>query len=253
MDFRDKVVLVTGAGAGIGRKTAVMFAERGAKVAVNDLPNSMGGQETLRMVQVESGAGIFVGGDVSLAQDAERMVRETIEAFGKLDILINNAGIVLPGRVDNTSEDDFDRTMRVNVKGAFLVAKYATLEMKKAGGGAIVNIASVAALKGITDRAAYCASKGALVSLTRAMAADYLKDNIRVNCVCPGTTLTPSLEDRMQAHPDPGAMRAEFISRQPMGRLGRDEEIAQAVLFACCDEAAFMNGSIVSIDGGALL
>jgi len=253
MDFRDKVVLVTGAGAGIGRKTAVMFAERGAKVAVNDLPNSMGGQETLRMVQVESGAGIFVGGDVSLAQDAERMVRETIEAFGKLDILINNAGIVLPGRVDNTSEDDFDRTMRVNVKGAFLVAKYATLEMKKAGGGAIVNIASVAALKGITDRAAYCASKGALVSLTRAMAADYLKDNIRVNCVCPGTTLTPSLEDRIQAHPDPSAMRAEFISRQPMGRLGRDEEIAQAVLFACCDEAAFMNGSIVSIDGGSLL
>ncbi|MBS3872409.1 MAG: glucose 1-dehydrogenase [Firmicutes bacterium] len=253
MDFRDKVALITGAGAGIGRKTACLLAARGAKVAINDLPNSPGGQETLRLVQAAGGTGIFVGGDVSRVLDAERMVGETVAAFGKIDILVNNAGIVLPGRVDNTSEDDFDRTMRVNVKGAFLVAKYATLEMKKAGGGAIVNIASVAALKGITDRAAYCASKGALVSLTRAMAADYLKDNIRVNCVCPGTTLTPSLEDRIQAHPDPSAMRAEFISRQPMGRLGRDEEIAQAVLFACCDEAAFMNGSIVSIDGGSLL
>jgi len=253
MNFSDKVVLVTGAGAGIGRKTALMFAERGAKIAVNDLMSGVGGPETLRLVQALGAEGVFVGGDVSKAQDAERMVVEAVAAFGRIDILVNNAGIVLPGRVDNMSEDDFDRTMRVNVKGAFLVAKYAIAAMKTTGGGAIVNIASVAALKGITDRAAYCASKGALVSLTRAMAADYLKDNIRVNCVCPGTTLTPSLQDRIEAHQDPAAMRAEFISRQPMGRLGRDEEIAHAVLFACCDEAAFMNGSIVSIDGGALL
>ncbi|MBS3938812.1 MAG: glucose 1-dehydrogenase [Peptococcaceae bacterium] len=253
MDFRNKVVLVTGAGAGIGRKSSLMFAERGARVAINDLALSKGGVETLRLVQELGAKGILAAGDVSQAADAAKMVKETIAAFGRIDILVNNAGIVLPGRVDNMSEEDFDKTMRVNVKGAFLVAKYAILEMKKTGGGVIVNIASVAALKGVTDRSAYCASKGALVSLTRAMAADYMKDNIRVNCVCPGTTYTPSLEERMQAHQDPAAMRAEFISRQPMGRLGKEEEIAQAVLFACCDEAAFMNGSIVSIDGGALV
>lgn len=253
MDFRNKVVLVTGAGAGIGRKTAILFAERGAKVAVNDLRASTGGAETLQLVQDLGAQGIFVAGDVSVALDAHRMVSETVSAFGKIDILINNAGIVLPGRVDNMSEEDFDRTMRVNVKGAFLVAKYAVPEMMKGGGGVIVNIASVAALKGIPDRSAYCASKGALVSLTRAMAADYMKENIRVNCVCPGTTNTPSLEERIQAQKDPEAKRAEFISRQPMGRLGKDDEIAYAVLFACCAEAAFMNGSIVSIDGGALV
>jgi NAD(P)-dependent dehydrogenase (short-subunit alcohol dehydrogenase family) len=190
---------------------------------------------------------------VSVAADAERMVRETVNAFGRIDILVNNAGIVLPGRVDNMSEQDFDKTMQVNVKGAFLVSKFAVREMMKTGGGVIVNVASVAALKGVADRSAYCASKGALVSLTRAMALDYLRYNIRANCVCPGTTYTPSLEDRIQATADPEATRAEFIRRQPMGRLGRDDEIAHAILFACCDESAFMNGAIVSVDGGALI
>lgn len=249
MDFSDKSVLITGAGAGIGRKAAIMLAEKGAKVAVNSLTHK-NGRETLKMVGSAGAEGIYIQGDVSIAADAERMVGETVKAFGKIDILINNAGIVLPGRVDNMPEEDFDKTMRVNVKGAFLVSRYAVLEMKKSGGGVIVMIASVAASKGITDRSAYSASKGALVSLARAMAADYIKDNIRVNCVCPGTTHTPSLEDRIQAFADPEAARAEFVKRQPMGRLGKDEEIAHAILFACCDEAAFMNGSIITIDGG---
>nr|WP_281240860.1 SDR family oxidoreductase [Sporolituus thermophilus] len=126
-------------------------------------------------------------------------------------------------------------------------------QMKKQGGGVIVNVASVAALKGIPDRSAYSASKGAVVALSKAMAADYIKDNIRVNVVCPGTTDTPSLEERMQASPDPAATRAAFIARQPMGRLGKAEEIAHAILFACCDEAAFMNGSVITIDGGATI
>ncbi|KKM12125.1 oxidoreductase [Clostridiales bacterium PH28_bin88] len=252
MDFSNKSVLVTGAGAGIGRKTAIMLAEKGAKVAVNSL-TSKNGEETLKMVRNAGAAGIYIQGDVSIAADAERMVIETVKAFGKIDVLINNAGTVLPGRVDNMSEEDFDKTMQVNVKGSFLVSKYAVLEMKKWGGGVIVFVASVAALKGITDRSAYSASKGALVSLTRAMAADYMKENIRVNCVCPGTTYTPSLEARIQAFPDPEAARIEFINRQPMGRLGKDEEIAHAILFACCDEAAFMNGSIITIDGGATI
>lgn len=252
MRFTNKTALITGAGSGIGRATAVLFAKAGARVAVNDLAPQKG-VETVALVKKEGAEGIYLQGDVASAADAERMVAETVKAFGRLDILVNNAGIILPGRVDNMTEEDFDKVMRINVKGAFLVSKYAVLAMKKTGGGAIVNNASVAALKGIADRSAYSASKGALVSLTRAMATDYIKDNIRVNCVCPGTTLTPALEERMRDFADPEAARAAFIARQPMGRLGKDEEIAHAILFACCDEAAYMTGSVISIDGGALL
>lgn len=252
MRFTNKAVLITGAGSGIGRATAVLFAGKGARVAVNDL-DPQKGAETLALVKQAGADGLFVQGDVASAADAEIMVAAAVKAFGRLDILVNNAGIILPGRVDNTAEEDLDKVMRVNVKGAFLVSKYAVLAMKESGGGVIVNIASVAALKGIADRCAYSASKGALVSLTRAMAIDHIKENIRVNCVCPGTTLTPALEERMRACADPEAARAAFIARQPMRRLGRDDEIAQAILFACCDEAAYMNGSIISIDGGALL
>ncbi|ADQ06251.1 short-chain dehydrogenase/reductase SDR [Caldicellulosiruptor hydrothermalis 108] len=252
MNFKDKVVLITGATSGIGRTTAVLYAKYGAKVAVNgrELNKDKNGETTIDEIRKIGGECIFIQGDVSKNDDAQRIVMETVEKYGKIDILVNNAGIVLPGRVDNMSEEDFDKTMAVNVKGAFLVSKYAVLQMKKQGKGVIVNVASVAALKGHTDRSAYSASKGAIVSLTKAMAADYVKDNIRVNCVCPGTTLTPAVEEKIVNAPDPEAMRAAFIARQPMGRLGRPEEIAFAILFASCDEAEFMNGSIIVIDGG---
>jgi len=251
MNFKDKVVLITGAGAGIGRTTAIMFAEKGAKVVVAD--RSQKGLETVDMIKKAGCEAIFVQGDISVASDAENMVKEAVKTFGRLDILVNNAGIVLGGRIDDTTEEDFDKTMSVNVKGTFLVSKYAVLEMKKTGGGVIVNVGSIAGLKGITNRCAYSASKGAVISLTRAMAIDLIKDNIRVNCVCPGTTYTQGLAERINAAPDPDAMLAEFVSRQPIGRLGKEEEIAFAILFACCDEAAFMNGSIITIDGGATI
>lgn len=252
MRFAGKVVLVTGAGAGIGRAAAELFAKEGAKVVVNGTTPAKG-EETLALVKKAGADGIFVQGDVSVAAAAEKMVRQTVAAFGKIDILVNVAGIVIGGRVDNMSEADFMRTMDVNVKGTFLVSKYAVLEMKKQGGGVIVNVSSIAALKGIADRSAYSASKGAVLALSRAMAADYLKDKIRVNVVCPGTIDTPSLEDRINASPDPAALRAAFIARQPMGRLGTAAEIAQAILFACCDEAGFLNGSVITIDGGATM
>lgn len=249
MRFKDKIVLITGAGVGIGRSAAIMFAGEGAKVAVNSL-TPKNGEETLRLVLECGGRGFYIQGDVSRAADAQAMVRKTVETYGSIDVLVNNAGIVIPGRVDDMSEEDWDRTMDVNLKGAFLVSKYAVLEMKKTGGGVIVHNASVAAMKGLKDRSAYSASKGGLVALTKAMAADYLQENIRVNCICPGTTYTPSLERRIQAFADPEKARKDFIARQPMGRLGNEEEIAEAILFAASEKAGFLNGAIICIDGG---
>lgn len=249
MRFQGKVVLITGAGVGIGRAATVRFGQEGAQVAINSLTPAHG-RETLGLLKEAGGQGIYIQGDVSIAADAHRMVEETVKAFGRLDILVNNAGIVLPGRVDNISEEDWDRTIAVNLKGVYLVSKYAIPEMRKVGGGVIVHNASVVATKGVKDRGAYTASKGGVWALTKAMAADYLSENIRVNCVCPGTISTPSLERRIQAFADPEKARAEFIARQPMGRLGKDEEIAAAILFAASDEAAFMNGAAIAIDGG---
>lgn len=248
MNFKNKVVLITGAGVGIGRTAAVMFAKAGAKLAINSL-TAKNGEETLRQVQQYS-EGIYIHGDVSLPQDAKRMVDEAVSRFGRIDILVNNAGIVLPGRVDDTEEEDWDRTIAVNLKGVFLASKYVVIQMKKQGGGTIVHNASALALKGVKDRAAYSASKGGVVALTKAMAADYIADNIRVNCVCPGTTDTPSLKDRLNAFSDPDKARIEFIARQPMKRFGTEDEISTAILFAACDEAGFMNGAIIPVDGG---
>jgi NAD(P)-dependent dehydrogenase (short-subunit alcohol dehydrogenase family) len=252
MNFIGKSVLITGSGSGIGRASILLFAEKGAKVAINDI-SAEKGNETLALVKKAGGQGVFIQGDVSISEQAERIVKETVQAFGKLDILVNNAGIVLHGRIDNTSEQDFEKTIQVNVKGPFLLSKYAVLEMKKAGRGVIVNIASVAALKGTQNRCAYSISKGAIISLTKSIAIDFIKDNIRVNCICPGTTFTQGIAERTKATPDPDATMAELIARQPMGRLGKEEEIASAVLFAASDEAGFMTGSVINIDGGATL
>ena len=249
MRFAEKVVLITGSGAGIGRAAALAFAREGARVVVNS-QSLASGAETLALLKQEGRAALFIQGDVSTNDDAKRMVDGALDGFGRLDILVNNAGIVLPGRVDTISEDDWDRTFAVNVKGCYLVSRHAVNAMRQTGGGVIVHVGSVAAEKGVADRAAYSASKGALLALTRAMARDHLGENIRVNCVSPGTTYTPSLERRLQAFADPEKARAEFTARQPMGRFGRDDEIAAAILFAAADDAAFMNGENISINGG---
>lgn len=248
MRFTDKVVLITGAGTGIGRETAVMFAKEGAKVAVNSL-TIKNGEETLSMVNKYS-RGIYIQGDVSISSQAENIVKKTVGKFNQLDILVNNAGIVIPGRVDNTSEESWDKTININLKGIFLVSKYAVLHMKKQGYGTIVNISSVAGIKGIKDRAAYGASKGGVVALTKAMAADYIKENIRINCICPGTIYTNSLQDRVNAFDDTEKAMQDFLNRQPLGRFGKVEEIASAILYVASEDASFMQGSVLVIDGG---
>lgn len=252
MRFSDKVVLITGAGSGMGRATAIQFAKEGATVIVNDIVPQRG-EATLALVRESGSDGLFVQGNVTSAANVQLMVQKIIEAYGRIDILVNNAGVIVPGRVDSVTEEEFDRAMLVNVKGVFLVSKYVIPEMQKAGRGVIVNMGSVAAFKGYADRSVYCASKGAVVSMTRAMAMDYIKENIRVNCVCPGTIYTPALEEQMKLTGDPEASRAVLTARQPLGRLGTDEEIAHAVLFTASDEASYMIGSAMVIDGGATL
>ncbi|AEH50174.1 SDR family NAD(P)-dependent oxidoreductase [Pseudothermotoga thermarum] len=250
MNFTGKVVLITGAGSGIGRKAAIMFAERGAKVVVNDISQEKG-IETVEMIKQQGGTAVFIYGDVSNTADAKRIVEETVKTFGRLDILVNNAGIVPSGKVEDATDEVFERTMAINVKGPIMLSKYAVQEMKKQGGGVIVNVSSVAALKGIADRCIYSVSKAALLGLTKSMAIDYVKYNIRVNAVCPGTTYSQGLAERVKASPDPEATLREMMARQPIGRLAKEEEIAFAILFAACDEAAFMTGSYIVIDGGA--
>ena len=249
MNFENKVVLVTGAGAGIGRATALAFARAGARVAVNSL-SADSGQETVGLVRSIGGQALFVQGDVSVAADAARIVADTLATFGRIDVLVNNAGIVIGGTVETISEEGWDKTMAVNLKGIFLVSRHVIPIMRANGGGAIVNTSSVAAVKGLPDRSAYSASKGGVLALTKAMAADHLKENIRVNAVCPGTVLTPSLAKRFSNSENPDQMKQNFISRQPMGRLGTDDEIATAILFAAASEAGFMTGAAIHIDGG---
>ena len=246
MSFEKKVVLITGAGAGIGKAAAKKYAAAGAKVAVNSVSGS--GQKVADALVAEGYDILFVQGDISKAKDAQSMVDRTAEKFGGLDILVNNAGIVAGGNVEEISLEDFERTMQVNVTGTFLMCKYAMPYLRKSH-GVIVNVSSVVAVKAVANRAAYSASKGAVLALSKAMAADYLKMGIRVNCICPGTVHTPSLDDRIAASPDPEQAMRDFVALQPMGRLGEAEEIATAILFASDEDAAFMNGTNIVIDG----
>jgi len=243
--MKGKTAIVTGAGAGIGEATALLLARNGAKVVCTDISDS--GLRVTDKLQSMGLEAIFVKGDVSEVKSAEQIVSEAIIAYDQLDILVNNAGVVIPGRVDNTDPEDWDRTMAVNVRGAYLLSKFAIPHLRKTQ-GVIINVASAVALMGAKDRAAYTASKGAIVSLTRAMAVDYMDDKIRVNCICPGTTDTPSLKERLAKFPDPEAARKQFIERQPLRRFGLPEEIAEGILYLA--EAEFCTGTCLSVDGG---
>ncbi|MCL4765243.1 MAG: SDR family oxidoreductase [Hyphomicrobiaceae bacterium] len=249
MRLKDKVCIITGGGSGIGRAACLMFAKEGARLAVADKR-----MEAARVVVEEcaslGGRAIAIEVDVAQAADARRMVDETVAAFGRLDVLLNNAGYGIAGSVLETDEDAWDDLMAVNVRGVFLCTKYAIPAMKTGGGGSIVNTASVVANIGIRNRAAYCASKGAVAALTRAVAIDHVADGIRCNAIAPGTIDTPYFADIIGASPDAAALRKGLEQRQLMGRLGTPEEIAAGMLFLASDESRFATGSILTIDGG---
>jgi len=247
--FAGRVVIVTGGGSGIGRATALGFAREGASVAVADVSR----EKAAAVADEATGAGgraMAVACDVSRAEDCDRAVRDTEAAFGPLDVLVNNAGIGASGTVLTTDEATFEKLVAVNVRGTYLMSRAALAVMVPRRRGAIVNAGSIAGVRAVADRAAYVTTKFAVVGLTKAMALDHVKDGIRVNAVCPGTTLTPWIGERLKESPDPEAAMAVLVARQPMGRLGTAEEMAAAYLFLASDESAFTTGSTLIVDGG---
>jgi NAD(P)-dependent dehydrogenase (short-subunit alcohol dehydrogenase family) len=247
MRLTDKVTLITGAGSGIGQAMARLFAQEGSAVFAADLDEGAA-RETVRQIDHENSQAF--GADVSRTEDVRRMVDACLRRFGRIDVLCNNAGIGSTQTIVDTPEEVWDRVFEVNVRGTYLCCKYVIPHMIEAGGGVIVNIASVAGLIGLKNRAAYCASKGALVTLTKAVAVDHVSQNVRCNCICPGTVDSPWVQRLLGAAPDPAAERAALVARQPMGRLGTPEEVARAALYLASDDAAFVTGSALVIDGG---
>jgi meso-butanediol dehydrogenase/(S,S)-butanediol dehydrogenase/diacetyl reductase len=246
MRLKDKVCIVTGGGSGIGRATCLLFAREGARVAVADKR-----KEAAEAVAAECGGGaVALAVDVSVSEQVERMVDDTVARFGRLDVLVANAGYGITGSVVETDEDAWEALMAVNVRGVYLCAKHAIPAMKRTGGGVIVNTASVVASIGIRNRAAYCASKGAVAALTRAIAIDHVAEGIRCNAVAPGTIDTPYFDEILRKSPVAADTRKALEARQLLGRLGTPEEIAAGILFLASDESRFATGSILTLDGG---
>lgn len=249
MRLAGKIAIITGAGSGIGEETAKLFAQEGATVIVAD----RAGDAASRVAEeiVASGGKAFPATvDVTREMEVKALIEGTAEKYGRLDILVNNAGYGFAGTVVNTTEEQWDALMAVNVKGVFFGCKYAIPIMEKQGGGSIVNTASTVAIVGITDRAAYVASKGAVVALTRAMALDHVKANIRVNCVAPGTIESPYFTEIFAKAENAAELRRSLEQRQAMERLGKPIEIARAILFLASDESSFCTGTTLVADGG---
>jgi NAD(P)-dependent dehydrogenase (short-subunit alcohol dehydrogenase family) len=247
--FRERAVIVTGGGSGIGRATAVAFAREGAFVGVADRSPEKA-QAVVAEIEANGRRAMALVCDVSVAEDCERAVRDAEARLGPLSILVNNAGIGTTGTVLTTSEADLERLMTVNVKGTWLMSRAALAVMVPRRRGVIVNAGSIAGVKAVAERAAYVTTKHAVVGLTRAMALDHVKDGIRVNAVCPGTTLTPWIDERLAEAKDPQSAMAALVARQPMGRLGTAEEMAAAYLFLASDESSFTTGTTLVVDGG---
>lgn len=249
MKLEGKVVVVTGAAAGIGEASSRLFARHGAKVACIDL--DAGRMERVcAAIHSEGHQAEAFTGNVAQSAQVQWIVEEVLARYGRIDVLFNNAGIVVGGKIHEMDEESWDKAFAVNVRSMFLLSRAVIPVFLRQGGGVILNTSSATALRSVANRAAYNASKSAVLSLTRSMAIDYAADKIRVNCLCPGTVDTPSLHERLGESP---AVWEQFIARQPLQRLGTPEEVAQAALYLVSDDASFVTGTAFQIDGGMSL
>jgi NAD(P)-dependent dehydrogenase (short-subunit alcohol dehydrogenase family) len=249
MQFKDKVVIVTGASSGIGRATALAFAREGAAVAIADKDKTTGDQVAQEIRQSGGDAEAYAT-DVSRESEVRALVETVLGRWGRLDVLVNNAGIYYQADALATPEAVWNNVLAVNLTGAFLCIKHAVPAMMQAGGGAIINVASEAGLVGIRNQVAYNVSKGGLISLTRSCAVDFAAKGLRVNCVCPGTTDTPLVQAALGRVPDPQAVRRTLEEIRPANRLGKPEEIAAAILYLAGESAGYTTGAVLSVDGG---
>lgn len=254
MRLAGKQALITGGGTGIGRATAELFAREGARVMVSGRRRAEL-EETVRQVERAGGTAALTTGDVSKAEDAERMVHHTVAAFGSLDVLVNNAGILVRNAtVTSVSIEDWRRVIDVDLHGVFLVSRFALMKMVPAGhGGAIVHVSSVAGILGDPKLAPYNAAKGGVNILTKNMALDFAPHGIRVNAVCPGRVATPMPLSRLKPGDDWEAILAQWGKNIPLGRVGQPEDIAQAILFLTSDESSWITGTTLVVDGGATI
>lgn len=251
MQLANKVALITGGASGIGRATALLFAREGATVMIADV-NAKASAAAAEEIKQAGGRARFEPADVTQSADCRRVVEGTIREFGKIDVLFNNAGIICRATVLDLSEDDWDRVMAVNVKSIYLLSREVIPHMQKAGGGSIINTASGWGLTGGAKAAVYCASKGAVVLLTKAMAVDHGPQNIRVNCICPGDTDTAMLRNEARQLGEADDRFLAEAAKRPLGRVGSPEEIAQAVLYLASDASSFVTGTALVVDGGGL-
>ena len=249
--LEGKTALITGGSAGIGRATAILLTREGARVAIT-ARNEERSREVVREIDETGGEAIFMISDVRFPDQCRQAVDQTLERYGRIDVLFNNAGVYYPKTVPDCSENEWDLTIDTSLKGAFLMSKYALPSMIERGSGVIIHCSSGWGIQGDGEAAAYCAAKGGLVVMTKAMAIDHGPQGIRVNCICPGDVDTPMLPDDAKQRGMSWESYLEGASDRPMGRIGTAEEIARAVLFLSTDESSFITGTALVVDGGGI-
>lgn len=247
--LEGKVAVVTGAAMGIGRATVILLAREGAKVVVADVDEEQA-EQTVELITESDGEARFVRTDVSRPEDVESAIDAAVDGYGKLDVLHNNVGVAMGASVVDTTEELWSRVLDVNLGGVYRGCKYAIPHMIRNGGGSIVNSSSVQALRGLKGWAAYAASKGGIISLTQQVALEYAPYGIRVNCIAPGTILTPMNSQVFEEAEDPEALKETWNRMHPVGRFGKPEEVAEAVLFLAADSSSFITGQTLVVDGG---
>ncbi|WEG11722.1 SDR family oxidoreductase [Pullulanibacillus sp. KACC 23026] len=251
MRLKNKITLITGAGSGIGKETALLFAKEGAKVVVTDI-NEASGRQTVNEIEEKYGEAIFIQVDVTQPESVQTMVEKMVTTYGSVDVLFNNAGISGVGQAHALEYEAWKRVMDVNVNGVFLVTKYVLPYMMAQKSGSIINMSSCIAEMGLSDRASYAASKGAILAMTKSMQVDYAPYNIRINALMPGTIFTPFVEDYLSKDPHPEQTIEGIKRRQLSGELGKPIDVAYAALYLASDESKFMMGAPFMIDGGVV-